>query len=281
MNRYFYKRRGEQGYVLLVLLLSATLLSIGLLTMIEGIDFQIKRDREQELIHRGLEYSRAVRKYVKAYGRYPTSMEQIESSNNVRFLRKRYKDPITGKDFEVLHYGDLVTFNAIASTVPNASNALPKLVAPTGQTAAITPPEGQQANEARVAEGAPTENSASQGLPTNGQSDPAQPDQTASASGGADPATQPPGEAESTPTEDTGGVAMIGVASYSKHKSIRVFNKKDHYNQWQFVYDPSTDSGIMTGPNQPLLKGAVNTAPPQPAQGPTQASGTGTNPTQN
>jgi type II secretory pathway pseudopilin PulG len=275
MNRCFHKRRGDQGYVLLVLLLSATLLSIGLLTMIERIDFKIKRDREEELIHRGLEYSRAVRKYVKANGRYPTSLEQLEHSNNMRFLRKRYKDPITGKDFEVLHYGDLVSFNAITSAVPTLSTASPKPSALTRQSGAIAPPEGQPANEPGVTEGAPNENPPTQGLATDGQSDPAQPDQAASASGEADPATQPPaGEAEpSAPTEDTGGVAVIGVASYSKRKSIRVFNKKDHYNQWQFVYDPSTDSGIMTGPNQPLLKGAANTQP-QPAQGSIQDSGT-------
>src|ERR1700676_1867959 len=242
--------------------------------MIESVTFQIKRDREQELIHRGLEYSRAVRKYVKAYGRYPTSMEQLENSNNMRFLRKRYKDPITGKDFEVLHYGDLVTFNAIPSQVPKTNAPSLKPGAATGQANAIAPPEGQRPNEASVTDGSPTENAVTQGSQTHDQSGAAQPEQTASTSAEAEPTAQlPAGEAEtSSPTEDTGGVAVIGVASYSKRKSIRVFNKKDHYNQWQFVYDPSTDSAIMTGPNQPLLKGAANT-PPQTAQGSTQDSG--------
>ena len=44
----------------------------------------------------------------------------------------------------------------------------------------------------------------------------------------------------------------MGVASISKDKSIRVFNKKEHYNEWQFIYDPSTDrGGLLTTPNQP------------------------------
>jgi len=48
---------------------------------------------------------------------------------------------------------------------------------------------------------------------------------------------------------------MVGVASTSKDKSIRVFNKKEHYNEWQFIYDPSTDrGGILTTPNQPSLQ---------------------------
>ena len=67
-----HKIRSESGYVLLALLLIVALLSIGLFTTIQRIDFQIKRDREEELIHRGVQYSRAVRKYFKAFGRYPT-----------------------------------------------------------------------------------------------------------------------------------------------------------------------------------------------------------------
>jgi hypothetical protein len=59
-----------------------------------------------------------------------------------------------------------------------------------------------------------------------------------------------------------GGLPIVGVASTSKDKTIREFNKKDHYNQWQFIYDPSTDrGGLLTTPNQPALQGAtqVNT----------------------
>jgi hypothetical protein len=55
-----------------------------------------------------------------------------------------------------------------------------------------------------------------------------------------------------------GGGAIIGVASVSKDKTIREFNKKDHYDQWQFVYDPSLDrGGLLMTPNQPPLQGAV------------------------
>src|SRR3974390_3135638 len=112
-------RQGEQGYVLLVLLLSLALLSIGFTVMIQGIEFEIKRDREEELIHRGVQYSRAVRKFIKAFGRYPNSVEELENTNNIRFLRKRYKDPITGKDFKVLHLMDLPSSKPIvgATTV--------------------------------------------------------------------------------------------------------------------------------------------------------------------
>ena len=67
--------------------------------------YEIKRDREEELIHRGMQYSRAIQHYKK-FNRYPTRIEDLEDTNEVRFLRKRYKDPITGKDFKLLHYGE-------------------------------------------------------------------------------------------------------------------------------------------------------------------------------
>ena len=97
----------QRGYILLVLMLFVALLAIGALAMVEKIDFQIKRDREEEMIHRGVQYSRAVRRYFKKFGRYPTSLDDLKNTNNLRFLRKRFKDPITGQDFKILHLGDV------------------------------------------------------------------------------------------------------------------------------------------------------------------------------
>jgi hypothetical protein len=49
-----------------------------------------------------------------------------------------------------------------------------------------------------------------------------------------------------------GGGPIVGVASTSKKKTIREYNKKNHYNQWQFIYDPSMDrGGLITTPAQP------------------------------
>src|SRR5438067_6656955 len=118
-------RRSERGYILLILMLSVALLTIAALSWVEKVDFQIRRDREEELIHRGVQYSRAVRRYFKKFGRYPTRIEDLESANNYRSLRKRYKDPITGKDFKLLHMTDVqISFNpAAASGLPPGPDA--------------------------------------------------------------------------------------------------------------------------------------------------------------
>ena len=68
---------------------------------------QIKRDREEEMIHRGTEYARAIKKFYKKTGRYPASLDDLDKGQ-VRYLRKRYKDPLTkdGK-WKLLNYGDI------------------------------------------------------------------------------------------------------------------------------------------------------------------------------
>src|SRR5215471_17820256 len=133
------RRRAESGYVLLVLLLSLALMIIVAAAVAPTISFDIKRDREEEMIHRGVQYSRAIRGYYKKFGRYPVKLEDLESANNLRFLRKRYKDPITGQDFKLLHFGDVkLTFSGgmLGGTVPGAGpmNGAPGMNAPTGNS---------------------------------------------------------------------------------------------------------------------------------------------------
>src|SRR5438477_679736 len=113
-------RQSEAGYILIMLMLFVTLLAIAAAALAPTITFQVKRDREEEMIHRGVQYSRAIRRYVKKFGRYPTRVEDLENTNNIRFLRRRYKDPITGKDFKLLHVGEvqLMPGSGLAGAIP-------------------------------------------------------------------------------------------------------------------------------------------------------------------
>src|ERR1700724_4405054 len=118
----------QRGYILLTLMLVVALLAIAALALAPDLAFQTRRDREEELIHRGVQYSRAVRAYFKKFGRYPTRIEDLESANNLRFLRKRYKDPINGQDFKLLHFGEVKMFGspiAGASAIAGANPAQP------------------------------------------------------------------------------------------------------------------------------------------------------------
>src|SRR3954466_5984712 len=80
--------------------------TIALMVASQSVTTQIRRDREQEMVHRGQQYVRAIRRYYRKFGRYPSKIEDLETSNNIRFLRKRYKDPmVPNGEWKVLHYG--------------------------------------------------------------------------------------------------------------------------------------------------------------------------------
>ncbi len=109
MKRPCYSRsqHSQRGYVLLVLLLAVALLIIGVWAVLPKTSTELRREKEEELIHRGVQYERAIRNYHRKFGTYPTNIEQLEDTNHIRFLRKRYKDPMTGKDFRLLHVGEV------------------------------------------------------------------------------------------------------------------------------------------------------------------------------
>jgi len=101
------KRRRSRGYVLITLMLFFALLAMALLALPLKVKTQIQRDNEEEMRHRGTEYMRAIKKYYKKFGRYPNRIEDLENTNNLRFLRRRYKDPLNNQDFRILHYTDI------------------------------------------------------------------------------------------------------------------------------------------------------------------------------
>ena len=98
----------ESGYVLLAVMLTLTLMLIALSVEAPRIAQQIKREKEEELIHRGKDYATAVKRFVhKSGGQYPASIEQLENTNHIRFLRKKYVDPMTGEaNWKMVHVGE-------------------------------------------------------------------------------------------------------------------------------------------------------------------------------
>src|SRR5277367_4312550 len=99
-------KNSEAGYILLAVLFLVALILISLAVAAPRISKSIQRDKEQELIHRGEQYTRAIKLYYRKFGNYPSSIDQLENTNNIRFLRKRYADPMTGKDdWKIIHFG--------------------------------------------------------------------------------------------------------------------------------------------------------------------------------
>jgi hypothetical protein len=99
-------RRSETGSALLIVFLFAAVVAIMLYMELPVAAFEAERDREQLVIDRGNEYAHAVKLFVRKFGMYPASLDQLENTNRMRFLRHRFKDPLTGKDdWRLLHAG--------------------------------------------------------------------------------------------------------------------------------------------------------------------------------
>jgi type II secretory pathway pseudopilin PulG len=163
----------------------------------------VKREKEEELIWRGNQYVRAIRLFqMKFANTFPPTVDVLVDQ---KFLRKKYKDPITNDDFQLL---------------------------PPGMMAMPT------------------------GVQTPGRGGPPQ----RSATGGAPPSDLRGGTQVSTPGGGTVGLGIGGVASKSKDTSIKIYNGRQKYNEWQFVHLQTAQRVGAPGgggqfPGQPMQPG--------------------------
>lgn len=91
-------RSGQRGFALLLVLAMAAAAAIFLYMQLPRVAFEAQRDREEMLIQRGKDYQRAIELYVRRNNKYPEQLEDLERQQEMRFLRRRHKDPLTGKD---------------------------------------------------------------------------------------------------------------------------------------------------------------------------------------
>ena len=92
------RRDGQQGgFAMLLVFVMAAAVAIMLYRELPRVAFEAQRNKEQLLIERGEQYSRAIQLYVRKWKKYPATIDDLESTNQVRFLRKRYIDPMSGK----------------------------------------------------------------------------------------------------------------------------------------------------------------------------------------
>ena len=99
----------QRGVTYLVTMFLVVLLGISLMAINQHWSIILKRDREKELAFRGKRIKEAIERYVDDYEvqkgtrehRYPLKLEDLTKKPK-RYLQVAYKDPITGKKFEVI-----------------------------------------------------------------------------------------------------------------------------------------------------------------------------------
>ena len=247
-------RPSEQGYMLVAVMFLMAILVISMSVAAPIIKKQIQHDREIETMHRGKQYIRAIRMYYKTFGAYPPNMDALVNTNKIRFLRKKYADPTTGKaDWKIIHvgqnkvptawgfFGQPLTVTTMAGTGPGGAAGLGQsslngsngaLGAAGGSIGVTGPTDPNSGTPDPNSSGDPNNPSGTTGAGTNGT----------------------PGSTTGTGLtgQTFGGAGIIGVSPNSPKQSILLRHKKNHYNEWEFVYDPLAEQMMMQGGNTGL-----------------------------
>ena len=247
--------------VAVIFMMAIVILSLSI--AVPRVRASIQRDREIETMQRGKQYIRAVQLYYKKFNTYPPNVDALIKTNNIRFLRKKYIDPTTGKDeWKPVLFGQNKTPQAMgffgqplaaangAGIGPSGNNGLSGTGTAPGSPALFnsTPPSSTDAGPSGAA-GAT--GGAAGGTDANGN--PIAPTGTPGTTAGGPGTTT--GSAFGSPNNPTGtgqtfgGGGIIGFSPQSPKQSILVYKKKNHYNEWEFLYSPMMDQQNMTGGN--------------------------------
>ena len=267
------KRRRDAGFSLAALIFFATAASILAAAAVPAYQMQAKREREKELIFRGEEYTRAIQKYQRKFGVYPGSIDQLVQTNGLRFLRRAYKDPITGKDFRLIRInpdGSLSGSKLFAQNVnPQSLFGNTQIFGQQpGAQPGVQQPGAQQAQQPTQQQGG-QQQLPQQPLPFGqqpqgsfGQQSPVQPSQQPVQRPG-----QPGGQSPFSPIGSGGGTpvaagGIIGVGSDSDEASVMVYNQRQKYSEWEFLAilglgGPQGLRGQQPAGQQPVQPGQV------------------------
>jgi type II secretory pathway pseudopilin PulG len=90
-------RLDDAGFVMVALLVAMAVTAVWMGALLPTWRQQVQREKEAELVFRGEAIARAIYLYRQKNGQsLPPNLDTLVSQ---RFLRKKYIDPITGKDF--------------------------------------------------------------------------------------------------------------------------------------------------------------------------------------
>jgi type II secretory pathway pseudopilin PulG len=218
--------RREQGYAMAALLVAMSIMAVMMTVVMPVWKQSAQREKETELVFRGMQYVHAIGMFQRKYANaYPPNIDVLVDQ---KFLRKKFKDPITNEDFVVLPVGQ-----AAPGTAPQAGAGA------SGQRGTAAAPGAGTTAPGRGQASAPT-------APQTGG-------RGTSAFG--------------TPAAGGTTAGVSGVASKSKDQSIRLYNGRSHYNEWAFVYTPqiqAAGTGGVPGTAAPGQRGRGQ--PGQPGQ---------------
>lgn len=259
---------GERGIAMAALIVGIAIMGVMAAVALPVLSQSAQREKEAELVFRGEQYARAVGLFQRKMGpgTLPPNLDVLVDQ---KFLRRKYKDPITGKDFRPLTMAEAQTAGMNPSGAAGAggrqggeragafqgapgSSGLGGI--PTGMGGGLggglgagaglgsAPPGvgmGQGGLQGGGLQGGGArgglQGGVGGGLPSGG---------VGGGIGGVGGVGGAGGVGQ--PGQPVGGI--LGVASTSTDSSVRLYNGRSKYNEWAFVYNPPQQmAGGMAG----------------------------------
>jgi type II secretory pathway pseudopilin PulG len=243
---------GEEGFMLLAVVVMVALLLIALSVAAPVVARQLQREKEVESQHRMNEYVRAIQLYQRKFpGQYPASIKVLENTNNIRFLRHVYVDPLTGKaDYKLIHLGEQKTkihvffgqeLDGLAANLGSAAGMQgggAGMAAP-GLGGGSTTINSTSALSSGFGGATIGGSSGTGGLGTTGSSDSSGTSGTAGGTGTSGTGTSGTSSSSSLDSLGTDSLGVIvGVGTSKSGTSITEPNAQTSYESWEFWYDP-------------------------------------------
>jgi type II secretory pathway pseudopilin PulG len=311
----------SDGYAFVVLMIAMTVMLIALAAAVPSVYHESQREKEEELIFRGNEYARAIYLFQRQFQRFPKSVDELIRTNNIRFLRHAYKDPMNPKGkWRFIH---VAPNGMLIDSLTLGPQAQAQLVGASGQSPPGESSFGQsspgQSSFGQSSFGQSSFGQSSLGQSTSGQStfgqgafgqsspDSSQSSFTSGESNGAGPQQPSNNQLQSSsgfgqsqgeqanqdaqknrkekiraacegnksesaflPADNQSlGTLIGGVASCSDKSSIRVWNKKTNYEEWEFLgvgYQLAAFPGLPP-PQQQQPQSGIGGQTTQPGQG--------------
>ncbi|HEX5000368.1 MAG TPA: hypothetical protein VFY29_19250 [Terriglobia bacterium] len=252
------QQASERGFVLAAVLFFVTATAVVIATLLPSYIMEARRDTEDELIFRGAEYARAIRKFQNKYGYLPLTVDELMmGSDGIPSLRKRYLDPTNGEEFRPIYVNTdgslqgsnlyLTLRDAItnqAQTLAESAEALANEAEANGDATGGGGGGGGTTNPGLGNQGTNLLNNQGTSL-TGNQGTNLRGNQGTNLLSNQGTNLTNPGQnnTTTTPTTNTGttgGTAtaqtgLVGVGSQNDHMAIKKYVGQDRYINWEFI----------------------------------------------
>jgi len=229
----------ESGFTLVAFVITLSVMSIMMGVAVQAVSFQMRREREAELIFRGEQYIEAIRLYKVKYGRSPMRMKELWEAKP-KVLRRKWKDPMTDSmQWALIFEGDM---NAQGGQGMPGAGGVNSRIGGSGKN-----PTGGAIGGGPVPTGTPGFGSSGRGSSGRGGAGLFGDDEEGATPG--QPAFPISGDGTEGETGNPTRMGpIIGVHSTSCEESIKEYDARSTYCEWRFIYHDRSQGGGAVSP---------------------------------